>query len=854
MIRTLASRERKPLDRLLAMAPAMVSPMTQSPSTPTKRSRRMLPIIPVVPRSLDKKPKEELKSPKSERTVAAPPTTESSNGIFEENTGLMAEEGQNEDKTDMDTRETVNGYSGTPAEDKNLGMPAFQRIDLSLVTNSIDGDNPLSSDTQDVDYGKQAFKLPPAFHPKQSPPAPISTECQVLGSHGNAVQDPQAEPLKADEETKSQQETKVNHHPLRATASIFHAHQPSLSDITASPAASPQTNLGLVQSSQQHPPANNAMPSPVRHAFQGYGHGHNISFRPPPPTSSNDPSSPTHSLYQGYAYTSGPREYSPNAGPPSQYSPSYPPHFQAYVSPRQQYAQQSPYYSNIPSFTTLGSQAPLTPSATPLDAMPEPWKLPNSFPHTSLTNGTSTELQPSGRSDSYSTLKSDNLLSGDPHTSTIRQQPLPNGTQQSEQWSVANLDAMYGAPIPQSFDEVPLAEHLLRHFNNPEYADCELVLSHSKRQFPNIRWYLSSILLIQSKTLQDLLMSSKFSDTGPGARRLLRVRVDDRFITPASMDSALRVLYGIPSSTIVAPISHDDSTRAVSEFSAVAMRENLSYAASGRLLRLKRVVLQGLQTACGTLNWDNLEAALSFALEPGLESEVSTSTSVMPAYSAPPAHDSDPSSSGRVVFTPSSSSDPTGQQSDIPSTSTSSPESHRRPLPQSAYDLLMRCLDFIAHNFPSSWELDPSARPLADVDRLPVTAESRSPLSKSRLSRIQFGDHPSEAAAKSRDRNVLISTILLSIPFVKLDYLLRSVGEPLARNIGPIVKERERRRQIVLQSKSVPWYERVAANVQEWAEAGYEESVETDDHGDTKISRRYTGIGPDPTDEDTTHQ
>lgn len=56
------------------MAPSLAPPMTPSPrATPTKRPQRMVPIIPAIPRSLEKrKLKEDVKSSKDEGATGSP--------------------------------------------------------------------------------------------------------------------------------------------------------------------------------------------------------------------------------------------------------------------------------------------------------------------------------------------------------------------------------------------------------------------------------------------------------------------------------------------------------------------------------------------------------------------------------------------------------------------------------------------------------------------------------------------------------------------------------------------------------------------------------------------------------------
>jgi len=829
--------------------------MTQSPNAPSKRPRRVLPIVPAIPRSLERKPKPESSVQKVEEeaavSAAVPVAIEIEQDTEKEAPAVSAHELQNGN---------LDGRDGHKASERRVieqtvekepeGTKAFlgAALVLEALTTAITAGSVQSPNTiQDFGIEKHGFKLPPPFYPRNTPPAAMSNDSHTIDPGTNVVDHSPQSPTGGNEDAVAQQDPKVSHHPLRAEASSFHAHPAPPSDPAVLPMNS--TPAAQTQSSAPQPTSpTDVTSSPTQPTGQGFGHAHNISFFPPPHMSPNDPSSPAHYVYQGYTYAPTQQGYVPHNHSASQYSQSHQPYTEAYTSPTQPYGPQSPFYNSNPTFSTLGSQPPLTPSATPLETLPQQWKLPNDYaalPSGHIPSETSQHPQPFRhyRSASHSTLKSDNVSSRPFKIETTSTQPLQYDECRPDNWRTVELNSMQNARMNGAFNEAPLAEHLLYHFNDPEYADCRLILIHASERFAQTEWALSSLLLAQSRKLGDVL---KTSIQGRDGKRVLVLRLTDRFVTPTSIESALRVLYGMPPDTFGASAHDEDS---MAELSTRWMKESLAYAAAGCLLHLKDVVLRGLQVASEILNWENLEAALSFSLEGGLEREFNASSAVVPAYSTLLARDSDPSPSSHVLFTPSSSDDPAAQQSSRSSKSAVSPKSYHRRQPHSAHDLFMHCLDFMTEDFPASWELDLSARPLADVDRLPVTAESRSPLSKSRLSRIQFGSHPSEATANSADRNVLISTILLSIPFGWLEYLLQLVGEPISRTISSIIKERERRRHIVLQSKSVPWTDRIAAKDYAWAHAGYEEILKENDDGKLSISRRYTGIALDPRDE-----
>lgn len=499
----------------------------------------------------------------------------------------------------------------------------------------------------------------------------------------------------------------------------------------------------------------------------------------------------------------------------------------------------SPYYSHHPTFPPLGSQLPLTPSATPFSNMPQQSNYVNGYltPETSAYNYVPLLQRPGGYP-AHGTMNPGNF--GPPSFEQAENgvEISQDETPESKLGRTTTLNSGQDIPVNGPFSRVLLVAYLQQNFDLPEYADCRLILTHKNQRFNKKGWFLSSLLLAQSPKLREML---KMSQPGADSRRLIELTLTDRFITPNSMESAFRVCYGESPLTFTGANFQDQYTMSKAQFLVPWMTEALSYAATGCLLQLDGIILRGLDVASKILDWENLEAALSFGLESDFERGRSASADVVPVYRSLHNFNGDPSTS-YASSAPRSREHLASKTTDHPTSSTSSSEDYQQPPPQSAFDLLMHCLRFITDNFPVVWQLDVSARPLADVDRLPVTPESRSPLSKSRLSCIQFGEHPSEATAKSTNGNVLISTILLSLPFIWLDYLLKSVEEPIRQNITSIVKERERRRQIVLQSESVPWEQREAAKDYEWAEAGYEESVVMSEDGEMTLSRKYTGV------------
>lgn len=848
------------------MAPLLGPPMTPSPSVrKATPNRRIVPIVPAIPRSLERKPKEQNPTPavaleipqakgspvrdeQDERPTKEISVTPAQDSESVEQPDTVA--GANAEVGDLPSSETLPSEN-EQGHGESKGKSAFQSLIQTLTLPVAVETRMLSpSATQDFGIERHGFKLPPPFYPKKSPPSAISTDLTPTDEPVNVLQ----ETPQSLDESAPQQEIPTKRMSLRGSAPSFHAHPTPPSDTMTSPTASSAKGFPDARSISFHPqptpPADNT-PSPT-HSYQGSNHAQSLACSPPPPTSSHNASSPARSIYHGYIYGPSTYEYSPEVPAtwqPSGYAQS---EAETRVSVKQHDTVGSPYYSRPTAFPLLGSQPPLTPSATPFSNMPQQSNYMNGY------------LPPESMGYSYASPVLENHLQNaylGHNTSSSHGPSSSNGEQayngfsisqknvcQSHLWPSTTLNGSHVSPFNAPCSQPPLVAHLLRNFNIPVYADCRLVLTHREERFGLTQWYLSSLLLAQSTKLQELLQAGRTSADG---RKLIQLNLTDRFITPRSIESVLRICYGEspPAFSGIGP--EDIFPRSRVEALTHWMTDALSYAAAGFLLKIDIAVLRGLDMASKLLSWENLEKALSFGLESEIERGRSASASVIPAYRPLNPVDGEQSSSG-ACNTPPSQETPITDNSNVHTSSTSASGDYHPPQIQSAFDLLMHCLRFLTERFPESWKLDVSARPLADVDRLPFTVESQSPLSKSRLCTIQFGDRPSEATAKALDRNLLISSILLSLPHIWLDYMLKSVGEPIRGEITSIVKERERRRYVVLRSQSVSWEQQVAAKDYEWAEAGYEESVQTSNDGEVTLSRRYTGIARDTADDGTT--
>ena len=394
-----------------------------------------------------------------------------------------------------------------------------------------------------------------------------------------------------------------------------------------------------------------------------------------------------------------------------------------------------------------------------------------------------------------------------------------------------------------------LADYLLDQFNTPGFADCQLQITNESGTFETVELSLHSVLVAQNPLILDLLNSAK---PGVDGRKFLRFNMSDRFVTPTALQAALRVYYGGPVLShgpfggLEQNIVRHGKGELPHYHSATSLLDpGLAYAAAGCLLQMPEVAHRGIQMASRLLSWSTIEKALSFALQGGLSPAWITECEIPPDTSA----SSDSSKEHSAIATPASSDEP----HDV--LNLSHPEAIPSPPPRGvgtyapyADDLLHAVLGFLTQSFPPVFTLDVSAPPLAHIDRLPNVAKpsTTAPPTKSRLSSIQFGDYSAHASAiLDVQTTTTLSSILLSVPFIILTYLAGRLDESANLELlKSVVEERERRRQRVLTSKSVPWTQRQAAAMS-WEPVGWEEFVSSPEEGKSatgKVERRWVGF------------
>ncbi|KAL8925399.1 MAG: hypothetical protein Q9208_003491 [Pyrenodesmia sp. 3 TL-2023] len=285
-----------------------------------------------------------------------------------------------------------------------------------------------------------------------------------------------------------------------------------------------------------------------------------------------------------------------------------------------------------------------------------------------------------------------------------------------------------------------LLNHIIENFNNPTFADCELYISHISHRFEPAVVSLHSVLIAQNPKLLELVHSAEVREDG---KKQILLAVEDRYTAPAALKFAIKICYG---ERPLQYTGYPGELASEPQISAAWMDNALALAAAGHLLGMTGVAHRGEQIASIVLDWNNLVQALSFAMD----------SSVQRTWGSSKA------SSG---------------------------------FPCNASELLLSCLYFVASNITADIVLDLAAEPLPSIDRLPVFSDSQSPTSRARLSQIQFGDLQVEAEATPNEHDILISRILLSLPFVHFKFILDRMPVTINRRIGKtVIEERERRR------------------------------------------------------------
>lgn len=310
-----------------------------------------------------------------------------------------------------------------------------------------------------------------------------------------------------------------------------------------------------------------------------------------------------------------------------------------------------------------------------------------------------------------------------------------------------------------------LRAHVLSQFRNPDLSDCQLQIieeSGPGRQYMDAH----KLVLSRSPTLLNLIGSNEHP-AAAAQRTQIQVVLKGQHLRVDAFLNAVAFLYGgsLPSAPMTS-ISLEDR-----------MQFAFQHIAVGMWLRVAAVADRGMTIALETLSWETIPAVLAFGLQGGLGATWPIDDSNEEKTSTCSSDDAfiKPEVGGVPFYDPYAST------------------------------ILHRTVDYIVHNCPPEFYLDPAAPQLEHTQRLPVAPtghESKSSRSDPRLSKIRFGEAPASDHQRPDSITTHISSILLSLPFPVLKFLLEHPVLPA--RIGPetvasitrqVINERETRRQ-----------------------------------------------------------
>lgn len=320
-------------------------------------------------------------------------------------------------------------------------------------------------------------------------------------------------------------------------------------------------------------------------------------------------------------------------------------------------------------------------------------------------------------------------------------------------WCQRVIDILQDISCP-SDSQFQLTKYLLDKTATSEFADCHLHIHHESGRFDPAVLSLHAVLIGQNEKLRNMLRSTTRDNDG---KWHIRLEVNNNYVTSSSVESALQILYGASAFTYTAFPHNQSVVGDGSKHSALWMTNALSYAATGHFLGISDVAHRGEHIASAILNWDNIEGALAYAFDDSFD-RVWGST-------------------GAAAVAPEN-------------------------FPSDASEVLLTCLFYTITNTPFRFHFDSSAKSLPAINRFPVDYKPKIS-SKDRLNRIQFGDLPTDLSITCSKQEIMISSILISIPFHLLIFIFDRLSIGDSRQIAQLlINEREHRRLAALACES----------------------------------------------------
>jgi len=375
-----------------------------------------------------------------------------------------------------------------------------------------------------------------------------------------------------------------------------------------------------------------------------------------------------------------------------------------------------------------------------------------------------------------------------------------------------------------------LRDHVRSSFGDPTLADCHLQIT---LEADTSRQYLDAhkLILARSPTLLDLIRSSP-DPASASLKTQVHIHLKGRYVGLKSFSECLRYIYGGPLLPLGANMRQGPPSVDPNLSNDERMEHALQHIAIGSWLKMPVLAVRGAEVAVSLLHWDTLPAALAFGLEGGLS----------------PTWTVDDGSEDRNS---TASSDDSLLRNEVSSGPLYEPHST---------GLLHHVFNFTLTMFPSNFYPDTSAPQLAGSPRLPhippTHEKSKASQSDPRLSQIRFGELPPAEAPRPSPVTTTISSLLFSLPFHLLKFLLeypmltdRLGPETVGSIIRQVVMERENRRLRALKARSAAPIAIVeTAESQVLANLFWEESVEPFGHGrlGLRLARRRKGVDTPP--------
>ncbi|OSS54342.1 hypothetical protein B5807_00568 [Epicoccum nigrum] len=320
-------------------------------------------------------------------------------------------------------------------------------------------------------------------------------------------------------------------------------------------------------------------------------------------------------------------------------------------------------------------------------------------------------------------------------------------------------------PRSEEMSESPfeLASYLSTQFGNPEFADFVLQVRSPEYQYISIP--VHGIVVVRSPVVANAVRRSiPPSHRSRDSRRLVDVLTTNPFVATESVQEAVKVLYGAPllPHSFLYGLGHYSSEMPhpqVTKDARKRMDQLLSYIAAGNVLQIPSMQARGVEIAKALLRWDTVEQVLHYGLHAARAAARSNTE-------------------GADVHDPF------------------------------AQELLNSAVEFIAYNFPADFTLYKLAAELRNDPRLPTLSEDRASTHNPRLSKIRFGDAPTDDDTQVSSVARLLSSILVSLPLPLLDRLFnhRATANQIgwtgaAKVLRDVVDERESRRLKAVRSQ-----------------------------------------------------